>query len=501
MDKSNVVLKVQNISKHYPGVVALDHVDFEVCAGEVHALVGANGAGKSTLIKILAGHTTPDEGEIILFGKTIHFRSPIESINAGIVTMPQEIDVAEDLTVYQNIFLGDEKKYVRFGFLNSVKMNNDAIDILNRIGSEINTKSTMRNLSVGDKQMIMIAHALSLKAKIMIFDEPTSALSHKETEALFLQIRKLKEAGVSIIYISHHMDEIFDIADRATILRDGCVVCTLKVDETNQRNVVKQMVGKEIAENSMHECHVCNNAILEIRGLKTLDKRVNGVSFCVNKGEVLGLYGITGAGRTEALKSVFTGKGILEGDVIFKGEKIKIKNPKHAINCGIAYAPESRKTEGLLLELSIKKNITLSILNRIAKFGFIMSKKETEITNKYQEALGIKTPSIEQSVKNLSGGNQQKVVLSKWLATDSDVVILDEPTVGIDVGAKSEIVSLIGEMARQGKATIVISSEIDELIKACDRILVMRVGKIQNEFLRDSFDKHQIMLAATGGEI
>lgn len=499
MDISKPILEVISISKSFPGVKAVDEVSLKIQYGEIHGLVGANGAGKSTLIKILAGYLSPDEGQIKIEDCLTSLNSPQDSHHKGIVTVHQEIDVPNDLTISQCIFLGDEKRFVSYGLINAKKMNEEARKILDSIDFNISEKTPMSRLSVGNKQMVMIAQALSKNAKIMIFDEPTSALSEKEAYALFEQIKKLKLSGVSVIYISHHMEEIFELCDRATVLRDGQNVCTFVIDNIQKDELVKAMIGREI-NNCQKSLSTANHeSVFRVNNLVTNDHKVNGFSFELKKGEVLGFYGITGAGRTEMAKAIFTGEGIESGEVYIGENKFNPLDTAHAIKNGIVYASENRKEEGLLLGLSIKKNISIAIMKKISRFGLISDMKEKTNACKYVNELSIKTTSIEKEVKNLSGGNQQKVVLSKWLACDSSIIILDEPTVGIDVGAKDEILKLITDLTHKGKSIIIISSELDELMKSCDRIAVVRQGTIKKIFSCELYDKHNIMMAATGG--
>ncbi|MEG0630290.1 MAG: sugar ABC transporter ATP-binding protein [Christensenellaceae bacterium] len=501
MEQREEILKVSSLSKNFPGIKALKSVSFSLIKGETHALVGANGAGKSTLIKILAGFQLADEGEIYLNGKKKVFRTPIDSIKNRIITVPQEIDVARELSITANIFLGDEKRFARGIYLDKNKMNKQARKYLDEIGVDLDETMTLENLSVGSMQMVMIANALSKNAQILILDEPTSALSQNEAEHLFKQIEELNKKGVSIIYISHHFDEIFRIANRATVLKNGECMGTYVINETSKEELITAMIGRKLEKDIIEKKNKeLGKNLLEVTDLKTSDNRVRGVSFTLKQKQILGLYGIVGAGRTDVAKAIFTGKGISDGQIRIKDKIVKIKSPTQAIENGIIYASESRKEEGLLVDLSIKRNISMTVLKSISKCSIINSKKEIKLADKYMKVLDILAPSINFDVVNLSGGNQQKVVISRLLATDCDVLIFDEPTVGIDVGVKQEILKLISDIAEMGKGIIIISSEIEEIMKVCDSISVMRFGKIEKTFSRDEFRKNEIMLVATGGD-
>ncbi len=494
-----VALATKDICKHFPGVQALDHVSLELWGGEVHALVGANGAGKSTLINILSGYFPPDSGEIMLGGASVLFHSAGDSLRQGIVTVHQEIDVAGGLTVAQNIFLGNEKPFRRFGLINRRRMNDEAATILGQLGIDIHPAVEVRLLSKGSQQLVMIASALVRKSKVMIFDEPTSALSAREIESLFARIGDLRMAGVGVVYISHYLDDIFEIADRATVLRDGKMVGLLDLRNSSRQDLIRLMIGRDVTETRKTSSSVKSGTILTVRGLVTKDRKVNGITFSLRRGEVLGFFGAIGAGRTEMAKAIFMGDKLVEGEVLLNGKSIRNGDARQTMRRGIVYSPEDRKGEGLLLDMSVIKNITISILRKVSWLGVIRRREANRIAAGYISQLNIVTPSVHQEVRHLSGGNQQKVVLSKGLATEADILILDEPTVGIDVATKEEILEIVLGLSRSGKSIILISSEASELMKVCDRIIVMRQGKIQRELDRAEFDKEKLMEAAVGG--
>jgi ribose transport system ATP-binding protein len=495
------VLLVKKITKFFPGVKALDDVSMEINSGEIHGIVGANGAGKSTLINILSGYIRADSGEIFLNGKKIVFDSPMDSIKKGIITVHQEIDILRYLTVAQNIFMGYESKFTNFGLINIRRMNSEARDILKSLDLSISATETMGNLSTANQQMIMIASALAKNARVMIFDEPTSALSVNEIESFFKQVLKLKQNDVSIIYISHHLDEVMRLADRATILKDGKVVNLVNIPEVKVTDIINSMLGMKLMQNFKTENKSKDKIALSVSGLKTKNNKVNGVSFDLYEQEVLGIYGVVGSGRTEMAKSIFLNEEKESGDIKIEGKNISIKNAQSAIGNGIVYSPQDKKGEGLFLDLDVNQNITITVISNFIKFGLINKKMQSKTTDEFIKKLNIKTPSRNQEVKFLSGGNQQKVVLSKWLATNSKIFILDEPTVGIDVGAKQEILKLTLELSKAGKSVIILSSEIEELMEICDRILVMRRGKIINEFKSGNYNSHEIIATAVGGKI
>lgn len=498
--ESQIVLRAEHISKRFGVVKALDDVSFDLMQGEVHALVGANGAGKSTLIKVLTGFHRPDSGRILLAGgREPAFHSPADSIQMGVSCVHQEIDVARDLTVAQNIFLGNDRQFSRFGVISHKAMAAAARAILDSLGLDIGTEDPVGGLSFSQMQMIMIANALAKGARILIFDEPTSSLSKNEIEHLFREIERLKQRGISIIYISHHMDEVFHLADRASVLREGRCVGTVDMREATVETLVQMMIGRAVRRTERRAGSDTGQCVLEVKDLSTTDGRVNGVNLRLNRGQVIGLYGIVGAGRTELAKAIFTGKHIRSGTVSVNGAPVKIRNERDAIRHSIVYSSEARKAEGLLLNLSVQQNISITVLDRISRWTVINRRREAALADQYIEKMGIVTPGKHAAVGTLSGGNQQKVVISRWFATDSQVMIFDEPTIGIDIAAKQDVLNIIRESAQNGKSIIVISSEMEELFDVCDQIYVMRMGRVERVFRPGQFCSREVMAAATGG--
>lgn len=493
------ILEAIGVTKNFGSVRALDDVGFTLKEGEVHALVGANGSGKSTLINILSGNLKPDAGMLRLYGEKVEFNTPIDSIGSGIACVHQEIDVAKDLTVADNIFLGNTKRFEKVGFIDHKSMNKAAKEILDSLGLNIDEKSTISGISFSEMQMIMVANALAKNARIIIFDEPTSSLSKKEIEYLFSKIETLRKQGISIIYISHHFDEVFSLGDRVSVLRDGKCVGTVDISEVDKDKLVHMMIGRKLDVHTKGECCLSGEVILRVEDLYTEDRRVNGVSLEVAKGKVIGFYGIVGAGRTEMAKAIFTGDNILSGKIFIDGLETKIKSIRQSMKKGIIYSSESRKTEGLLLNMSVIKNMSIAVIDQISKFMFINRKSENKLADYYIKELGIKVSGKNVPVGTLSGGNQQKVVISRWFATDSRVMIFDEPTVGVDVAAKIDIMRIISNSAKQGKAIIVISSELEELFMVCDEIKVMRMGKVEKTFYPNEYNQQNILMAAIGG--
>lgn len=493
------VLKMVGITKQFPGVLALDSVNFEVERGEIHALVGENGAGKSTLLKILAGAITMDKGEILLEGKPVRFSSPLDAINMGIAVIYQEFNLVPYLSAGENIFLGREPRKFN-GFVDFKTLHAKAQAILDRIGANFSSREIVSNLSVAQQQMTEIAKALSQNARIIAMDEPTSALTDREVEHLFEIARSLKQEGVAIIFVSHRLEEIFQIADRITVLRDGKYVGTKRVEETNRDEVITMMVGREIKEKIPKRPAKIGEEILRVEGL-TRKGVFSDISFTLHKGEVLGLAGLVGSGRTEIARAIFGADPIDAGKIYLEGKEVRIRNPQDAIRLGIGLLTEDRKRYGLVLPMTVRENTTLANLMEVAIRGFINFPKERAVAKKYVEELSIKTPSIEQIARNLSGGTQQKLVLAKWLFTKSKVLIFDEPTRGIDVGAKVEIYELMNQLAERGVGIIMISSELPEVLGMSDRILVIHEGKIAGELKREEATQEKIMHLATGGSL
>jgi len=496
MQNEEIILQMKAITKTFPGVKALDNVNFNLHQGEVHALLGENGAGKSTLMKVLNGIYQKNSGSIYLEGNQVEFKSPKEAQEAGLAIIHQELELIPYLTVAENIFLGREPKK---GFLVDFKrLNEKTEEIMNRLGVNIDPQSKINELNIGNQQMVEIAKALSQDANILVMDEPTSSLTPKEIEILFDLIERLTAEGISIIYISHRMEEIFQICDRVTVLRDGEYVGEVEIDETDEDELIKMMVGRKIEDRFPEIINNRSDKILEVKGLTVPDKVID-LSFAAYKGEVLGIAGLMGSGRTELAKSLYGLFNIEEGEIYFKGNRVNITSPKQAIEMGIYYLSEDRKGEGLVLDLSVQENISLSVLHELLQAGFINENQEAKLADEYIDKLSIKTPHAKQLVKNLSGGNQQKVVISKLLTTEPEVVILDEPTRGIDVGAKAEIYDLINWLVEEGVAVILISSELPEILNLSHRVLVMNDRRIAGELDRKETNQEKIMKLATGG--
>jgi ABC-type sugar transport system ATPase subunit len=501
MQETDFVLDIEGVSKAFPGVQALKNVSFSVRRNCIHGLVGENGAGKSTLIKVISGVYHPEGGVIKIGGEPVRFSTPRESLQAGISTIYQELSVIDDLTVAQDLFFGEEGRFIKFGFINFKRMNEEAGRILQYAGFDLDPAVKVGSLSVSEKQQLEIAKAISKKVKIILMDEPTSALSDREVGFLFRDINRVKEGNVSIIYISHHLDEIFNICDHVTILRDGEVVDTLQVLDTPEfkEEVINKMVGKRIAniKTNRYRRIFSDDVVLELKDYSTVTG-VRSVNLELHHGEVLGIYGGLGSKRTELFKSIFTGRDRSSGKIILNGAEIEGYGVADSISRGVGFLPEDKKEEGLFLNLAISKNIPFILYDRESRFGFLRQKTGLRVTGEYKKLLDIKTPSLNQIVTYLSGGNQQKVVLAKLLAAKCEILILDEPLVGIDVGTKNEILDIINNLANEGKSVVVISSELPELIRISDRILVIRNGSIVKELVEE-FNQEEIISYAVGG--
>ena len=491
------ILTMKNIDKSFPGVQALKDVDFNLNKGEIHALVGENGAGKSTLVNILNGIHKKDRGKIKYKGEVVEYKNPKDAMKAGLSIIHQELELIPYLSVAENIYLGREP---RNGiFIDYQKLYEITEKIIDQLGVNINPREIVNNLNIGKKQMVEIAKAVSQNADILVMDEPTSSLTNQEIDILFDLIERLKEQEISIIYISHRLEEVFEICDRVTVLRDGKKVDEVKVENTNRKKIIQMMVGRDINERFPEVDTKNKDIILEVKNLNVPGK-VKNASFQLRKGEILGVAGLMGAGRTELAKSIYGEFKKTSGEILLHGEKIDLNSPQKAINNGIYYLSEDRKGEGLILNLSVEKNITLSIIKKLNKFGiFINKKEEKSISKNYIDELDIKTPSPEQKVKNLSGGNQQKVVVSKVLSTEPQIVILDEPTRGIDVGAKNDIYHLIKKLTNEDVAVLMISSELPEILNLSDRILIMYENEQAGILDAKTADQEKIMNLATGG--
>ncbi len=492
----DIILKMNGIDKSFPGVHALDHVNLEVRKGEVLALMGENGAGKSTLMKVLTGIYKKDEGSIVYEGKEVEFTNPKDAQEAGIVIVHQELNMMNHLTVAQNIFIGREAMSGKL--INDKKMNEEAEKLFHKLNIKIDPTEKMGNLTVGKQQMCEIAKAISHDAKVIVFDEPSAALTEAEIEELFKIIRDLRKKQLGIVYISHRMDEIKVITDRVTVMRDGGYVGTLITKECTKDDIINMMVGRVIYEDPKTQSNVPADApaVLKVEHLNA-GKMVRDVSFELHKGEILGFSGLMGAGRTETARALFGADPMDSGDIYVNGQKVTIKSPMDAVKCGIGYLSEDRKRYGIVVQKSVAENSTMVDLDNYVNGIFINKKKENDVALKYVKSLKTKTPSVDQLVVNLSGGNQQKVVIAKWLIRNCDILIFDEPTRGIDVGAKSEIYHLMNELAAQGKSIIMISSEMTEILRMSDRIVVMCEGRKTGELDIAEATQENIMHAAT----
>lgn len=491
-----IILTMKEIDKVFPGVHALDHVNFEVRKGEVHALMGENGAGKSTLMKVLTGIYKKNSGTIIYEGKEVEFHNTREAQHAGIVIVHQELNMLGHLTVAQNIFIGREfKKGIA---IDDKKMNEEARKLFDRLHIDIDPSETMSNLTVGKQQMCEIAKAISHDAKVIIFDEPSAALTETEIDELFKIIRDLRKQQLGIVYISHRMDEIKVITDRVTVMRDGTYVGTLITNECTKDDIINMMVGRVIYEDPKQHSMVPKDApvVLKVEHLNA-GRMVQDVSFELRKGEILGFSGLMGAGRTETARAIFGADPKESGDIYINGKKVTINSPEDAVKCGIGYLSEDRKRYGIVVQKTVAENSTMAALEKYMKGLFIDKKAEGKVTQEYVDSLATKTPSINQLVVNLSGGNQQKVVIAKWLVKDCDILIFDEPTRGIDVGAKNEIYKLMNRLAEDGKSIIMISSEMTEILRMSDRIVVMCEGKKTGEISIEEASQEAIMNMAT----
>ncbi|MDY3989191.1 MAG: sugar ABC transporter ATP-binding protein [Massilioclostridium sp.] len=492
----NVILTMTDIDKSFAGVHALKKAKLELKTGEVHALMGENGAGKSTLMKILTGIYSKDSGKIVYEGKEVEYKNPKEAQSAGIVIVHQELNMMNHLTVAQNLFIGRET--MGGVFINDGAMNKKAKELFKLLNIDINPKETMGNLTVGRQQMVEIAKAISSDAKVIVFDEPTAALTEKEIEDLFKIIRDLRSKDIGIIYISHRMDEIKKITDRVTVMRDGEYVGTVDSQTSTKDDIINMMVGRVVYEDPKQTSNVPADApvVLSVKNLNA-GKMVRDVSFDLHKGEILGFSGLMGAGRTETARAIFGADKKDSGEIYVDGKKVDIKEPSDAVKAGIGYLSEDRKRYGIIVGKSVADNSVMACLENYTSGGLINGRKVKQDSQKYVEALKTKTPSVEQLVMNLSGGNQQKVVIAKWLIRDSEILIFDEPTRGIDVGAKAEIYELMNKLVKEGKSIIMISSELTEVLRMSDRIVVMCEGRKTGELSIEEATQEKIMHYAT----
>ena len=492
-------IEMTGIMKSFGTNQVLDNAGFFLRDGEVHALMGENGAGKSTLMKILTGVYTRDGGIVKVNGQEVNYSNPQEAEAAGIVFIYQELNVMFDLTVEENLFMGKEITK-GFGICDKKAMRAKAEEVLERMGVSIPVDTVMSDLSVGQQQMIEICKALLVDAKVIIMDEPTAALTQSETAALFEVIENLKKRGVSIVYISHRMEEIFELCDRITVLRDGQYIDTCEIKDITMDDVVKMMIGREIGERYPSRNHSVGKTVFEVKGLSRKGA-FNDVSFTVGAGEVLGVSGLMGAGRTEIMQAVFGDLPADSGEILIDGQPVKIKNPMDAMKAGIGFITEDRKVEGLMLDKTIRENIALANLGTISGSGVISKAREKSLISRGIEEFKIRCFGTEHECGNLSGGNQQKVVLAKWIYTEPKILILDEPTRGVDIGAKKEIYNVINDMARKGVAIIMVSSELPEILGMSDRVMVVREGDVRGILNIENASQESIMTLATGGTL
>lgn len=492
---NDTIVTMENIHKRFPGVYALRGCHFNLKAGEVHALVGENGAGKSTLMKILTGVYKKDEGKIIYMNEELEHLTPHLAQDKGIAIIHQELNLMPHLTAAENIYIGREPTRGGF-FTDNAKMNRDARALFEKLDLQLDPTAVVGDITVAGQQMIEIAKALSFSSKVLIMDEPTAALTEREIEELFAMIKALKLQGVGIVYISHRMEELMQITDRITVMRDGQYIQTLATGDTTKKEIIKMMVGRTIFETPKTKSTAQSDEIvLEARHLYT--DVLKDVSFTLRRGEILGFAGLMGAGRTEVARVVFGADRPQSGEILINQKPIHLRTPRDAVRCGIGYLSEDRKRYGLALGLSVRDNTVLAALHRFGRFGFINFKNAAEVTEHYINMLKTKTPNIMQDVKNLSGGNQQKVIIAKWLVRDSDILIFDEPTRGIDIGAKSEIYKLLSKLAEAGKSIIMISSELPEVLRMSDRIAVMCEGRLTGILPIEEATQESIMRYAT----
>jgi len=490
------LIEVKSLIKDFPGTRALDDVSVKIYPAEVHALVGENGAGKSTLIKIISGEYSYNIGEIFFEERSWSPKSPGEAVNSGIVRVPQEPSIVPDLTVAENIFLGHVPK--RAGFVDYTRMFEEAEAMIAKLGIKIDVKQPAGELSVANQQMVLIASALIHDIKLVILDEPTASITEKEADILFTIVKKLKAEGISIIFISHRLEEIFKITDRITVLRDGKVVESLLTKDTCEEQLVNLMVGREIVYKRDWVSSKSEEVVLEVRNL-CREGTFEDISFLLHKGEILALAGLMGSGRTEIARAIFGADKIDSGEILIEGRKVNINSPANAISYGIGFATEDRKEQGLFLKQPVRTNVTFIIDKVISSLGFwVQKRKEKDIVSKYIKELRIRTPNMETKVKSLSGGNQQKVVLARWLAKNQKILIVDEPTRGIDVGAKAEVHELMRQLAREGVAIIMISSELPEVLSMADNVIVMHEGRISGYVQRSEMAEELLVRYASG---
>jgi ribose transport system ATP-binding protein len=495
MDKSNFKnLKIESVSKQFPGVKALDNVSMNISAGKVHALMGENGAGKSTLIKILAGVYQKDGGNIFFDESEIKIDSPHDSLNLGIKVVYQEISLISEFTAAENIFL-ENFPVNRFGIVNWKKLFKDAENLFNKIGFNLDPKAKISDLSISQQQMVEIARAVFHKASVVIMDEPTSSLTPNEIKKLFDVIENLKNDNIAILYVTHKIDEIFEIADEVTVFRDGKHISNRKITDTSEEILIKDMVGRKVEASFKRPELKNHNKVMSVKNISTKTKLKN-ISFDLSQGEILGFFGLMGAGRTELAKAIFGYDKISNGEININDKVYKNFNTSTMVKNGIGYVTEDRKGEGIIKDMNLRENMTLPSLEIFENFFLINKNKEKKISNEYIKKFEVKTPSCERLVTLLSGGNQQKVLLSRWLLRELKIIILDEPTRGVDIGAKTEVLNLINNLANEGLSVILMTSEMNDLLSLSDRILVMANGEIKKEFLRNNVTQEDIFKAS-----
>jgi ABC-type sugar transport system ATPase subunit len=489
-------LEMLGISKRFPGVQALDDVSLVCLPGEVHALVGENGAGKSTLMKILAGAYRRDTGEIRIGGEAVELASPTDAQLRGVGMVYQELNLVPDLTVAENIYLGRQPTG-RLGIVDRRALREQATVLLDELNAPVRADDFVRDLSVGQRQMVEIAKAYSLSPRILVLDEPTSALTEHETSILFATVRNLRDRGIAVIFISHRLKEVMTIADRVTVMRDGKLVGTKRIADIVVGDIVRMMVGRDVTDMFPKRVVPIGDVVLQVRGL-TRAGAFEDVTFEVHAGEILGIAGLVGAGRTEVARAIFGLDPHDSGEILLGGTSVRIRGPRDALHAGIGYVPEERKVDGLVLSLSVRDNTVISVLSRLARAGLITKRMETPTVRAMIERMGLRPPDPDRVVLTLSGGNQQKVVMGRWVSASSRVLFLDEPTRGVDVGAKAEIHGLMGELAAHGVAIVMISSELVEVLSASDRVMVLHQGRVTGVFDRAEATEERIMHAATG---
>ncbi len=495
MQDSQLLLSMRGMVKHYPGVQALKGVDFDVAPGQVHALVGENGAGKSTLMKLLVGADHADSGEIIFNRQPLANHTPEDARKAGIGIIYQEFNLIPFLSAVDNIFLGKERCHAPLGFIDARRQRREAAELLSGLGIEIDLDTPVKYLSVAQKQLVEIAKALSEKSLLLAMDEPSATLTQRELDKLFEIIRRLKRQGISVIYISHRLEEIFEVCDQVTVFRDGMRVATRPVGDVNREWLIEQMVGRSLAEEFPKLSVRRGEELLRVEGLSRKGAFTD-VSFTLHRGEILALTGLVGAGRTEVVRAIFGADPPDSGQVYLKGQPVCFTSPAEATAAGLALLSEDRKSQGIVLGLTVRENTTLAHLSAISTAGFVHGAQERAVVDRYIQDLSIKTPSREQTIKNLSGGNQQKVVVARWLFTEAEVFIFDEPTRGIDVGAKAEIYHLMNRLLEAGKGILMISSELPEALGMADRIAVMHEGRLAGILSRQEATQERIMALA-----